>query len=914
MILRFLIGFYCLFLIIPASHAVLPDSAAQNLLPLDGTWQFQWQQVLEPSLDTVFDQIEPATGAWETISVPGHWESAGYQPTDLGLISAGVGIYRRSFTLPMDWQGKRIFLQIEGALDAYRVSVDGLVAGENRSGTIPAQYDVTESLHNRAEHEIQIVVAKIQDDKAEINYSGLYRNVYLFAVGHAAVEDAVVGTVVKDSAESATLNATLHLRKFRPEWNWNEFTISVQLNEPDSEPHAQMEVTYLEAREDRAVARVSLPVRNPRLWSAEQPILYSLNLKLRREDATLHWVERAVGLRQIDTLKNSLYLNQKPITLRGVGYFEYHPKLGMALTSEQWQQDLSLMKQAHIDTVRIVGLPPHPAFLSLCDRLGIYVLCDYPVARMIASNVKEPTADTSWTRRFGLHPSLIAWNLPLQNSPQDQLSFSELKQSDPSHPIIGIIQPGTASSIQPDALAFPSVIVSSQDNLKGIEKPMLAYLQNPLVLADFWPRVHREANWFGAVAGLFIAPSEKAVGMVSGEREPGLLYWNTKRIYAPVQIEEETVRVKPGRQVVELNIHNGYSYTHLKEVATRWKLLRDTETVQEEEMLLSLPPGQSMRAAFPIQLPEDFSRHEYHLALNFIDPNTKAEMNHSVWLQPADWQRQLVMKLNDLKFDPDFKVDTSIADTDIQHAYFSFHTQSATGEWFVSARERNIRLITEGPFIRLGWEDEPITLYSDFWMEKRNVEQEGNAVEVQSLMMALVPNATEAPFYTQMDLLGSGFGYVDVRCSIVPPEEPKPIRELGVGFVIPSTLSKLSWVGQGPYPSYPELERLTWRGIFNLDLRSAYSPGNRRKINMAMFTDERGSGIGIVALEGNVGWEPHTKGTLVFVNALTSHPWAKGAIPSTRTMDTDGPPVVFRLVPWGPGQMPEAFRQVMGGD
>ncbi len=113
----------------------------------------------------------------------------------------------------------------------------------------------------------------------------------------------------------------------------------------------------------------------PRLWSAEDPYLYTLLLILRdAQGAVVAVSSHKVGFRTVAIEGVQLRVNGRAIKLRGVNRHEHHPDLGRALPRATMLQDVLLMKQNNINTVRTSHYPPHPYFLELCDIYGLYVI------------------------------------------------------------------------------------------------------------------------------------------------------------------------------------------------------------------------------------------------------------------------------------------------------------------------------------------------------------------------------------------------------------------------------------------------------------------------------------------------------------------------------------------------------------
>ena len=163
---------------------------------------------------------------------------------------------------------------------------------------------------------------------------------------------------------------------------------------------------------------VQIPRVEP--WSAEVPRLYDAQVVAGGET-----VEVRIGFRTVAMIDGLLTINGQPLFFRGVNRHEHDPRRGRAISLETMRQDLVLMKQHNINAVRTAHYPPHPAFLDLCDELGLWVIdeCDIETHGFIYTDWRgNPADDPDWApmmldrmrrmvERDKNHPSVIIWSL-----------------------------------------------------------------------------------------------------------------------------------------------------------------------------------------------------------------------------------------------------------------------------------------------------------------------------------------------------------------------------------------------------------------------------------------------------------------------------------------------------------------------
>ncbi len=133
-------------------------------------------------------------------------------------------------------------------------------------------------------------------------------------------------------------------------------------------------------------------------------------------------------------------LNHRPIKLRGVNHHDIHPDVGRALREEHYREDIELMKKANINAVRTSHYPPHPVFLDLCDRYGIYVICEVPFGFGDKNLRDQSYGDILLTRaeatvaRDKNHPSVLIWSIGNENpiTPIVVNTANRVKELDPT--------------------------------------------------------------------------------------------------------------------------------------------------------------------------------------------------------------------------------------------------------------------------------------------------------------------------------------------------------------------------------------------------------------------------------------------------------------------------------------------------
>ncbi|MFF7278274.1 glycoside hydrolase family 2 TIM barrel-domain containing protein [Streptomyces griseorubiginosus] len=417
-------------------------------LSLDGKWKFAYAD-RPADRDTDFYRTDVDDRDWDTIPVPSAWQVHGYDfpiyinitypwwgPNGLGEEAQPpaaptrynpVGQYRRTFTVPKDWSGRRTFLHFEGVKSAHYVWINGELVGYHEDSYTPAEYDITPHLKPGTNH-IAVEVYRYSDgdwleDQDMIRLSGIFRSVYLYSTPAVHLRDFKLDTPLGDDHTSAALSVTASVRDYAGD-NAGRYTVETQLY--DSGGHAvwsrplQQAVTLNAG--DETTVQASKAVPSPKLWSAEHPNLYTAVLRLRDPAGkVIETLSHRVGLREFALKDGLMRINGKPVSFRGTNRHEMHPDRGTALTRADLVKDITIIKRLNINSVRTSHYPNNPQWLELADEYGLY-LVDETNLETHGIRGEYPGNHPDWSRacvaraqnmvhRDKNHASVVIWSL-----------------------------------------------------------------------------------------------------------------------------------------------------------------------------------------------------------------------------------------------------------------------------------------------------------------------------------------------------------------------------------------------------------------------------------------------------------------------------------------------------------------------
>ncbi|MGE5647620.1 MAG: glycoside hydrolase family 2 protein [Acidobacteriota bacterium] len=349
------------FLLLLAAACLL-SGAERASIDLNGTWHFR-------------------TGEeWRSIQVPGAWQAQGVGEPN-GILRhhyAGAAWYRRTVAIPAGWQGRRIVLRIGGALRDVELSVNGTVVGWHSGMSAPFEFDVTAAARPGEDNVFLLRVSipegtpdTVSPDKqagAEPtgmlnyigNWGGLYGNVSLEASAPDSIDEIAIAPDV--AASGARFRVTVR--------GAAAGTVRVAVGKFE---------TTAPVADGRAEAELKMP--GARLWTPEDPFLYTAEIALVVNGTERDRIRQRFGLREVATRGNVLLLNGKPLYLRGFGDDNIEVLTGTPPASKAvYLERLRLAKSYGFNAVRFHSMTPAPEYFEAADEVGIFVMAELPAA------------------------------------------------------------------------------------------------------------------------------------------------------------------------------------------------------------------------------------------------------------------------------------------------------------------------------------------------------------------------------------------------------------------------------------------------------------------------------------------------------------------------------------------------------
>ncbi|MEI7767567.1 MAG: glycoside hydrolase family 2 TIM barrel-domain containing protein [Phycisphaerae bacterium] len=448
--------------------------ATPHVLTLDGTWSFQ----LYPNPEACpADFFTPgyADTAWLKVPVPGTWQMPGYcglgQVNDTTSIDRPIytnitypisfadyphapaanptGCYRTTFRVPADWSGRKLSVIFEGVDSAFHVWLNGQELGFSTDSRLPAEFDIT-ALVQPGENVLAVRVYRWShgtwlEDQDMWRLAGIQRSVWLLAKPMVGIGDFRVRTHLDALYRGATLEV-VGMFPAIADTQLEQYRFSAELFDASGAPVVALPGQTLQRPR---TCTLSTTLNAPRLWSDEDPYLYTLVVQLWDAGGTLLDTETCkVGFRKVEIKDGCLLLNGQPVKIRGVNRHEFDHRTGKTISEAQMQTDIRLMKQANINAVRTSHYPNCSRWYELCDEFGLLVVAETNLETHGMYPRERAALDPQWlpahllrisrmVERDKNHPSIILWSLGNESGygPAHDAMAAWARAADPTRPI-----------------------------------------------------------------------------------------------------------------------------------------------------------------------------------------------------------------------------------------------------------------------------------------------------------------------------------------------------------------------------------------------------------------------------------------------------------------------------------------------
>ena len=373
-------------------------------------------------------KLEFQDSNWRKLNLPHDWSIEGTfsedNPTkpEGGALPAGIGWYRKNFTIPEAWVDKSVSIEFGGVYKNSEVWINGRYLGKRPNGYISFAYNLTDYLNYGEQTNVIAVKVdnSLQPNSRWYSGSGIYRNVRLVASEklHVAHWGTHVTTpkVTKNKAlvnyEVTVQNNSRLIKKFK-----------LETKIYDAKNREVGKTTTLEKLyPNKSLVKTSeIEVINPKLWSLENPYMYRIVTRIYEDSELVDNYTTTTGIRYFNfDAKKGFFLNGKPTKILGVCLHHDNGALGAVANKSAIERKLNILKDMGVNAIRTAHNPPSSELLELCDQMGFLVqdeAFDVWKKKKLASDYslnwdKWHTKDLEdLIKRDRNHPSVIMWSI-----------------------------------------------------------------------------------------------------------------------------------------------------------------------------------------------------------------------------------------------------------------------------------------------------------------------------------------------------------------------------------------------------------------------------------------------------------------------------------------------------------------------
>ena len=906
-----------------------PNSSLRVML--NGRWQFHW--VPKPE-DRPIDCYKTSYDAssWKTIPVPSCMEMQGYGTPIYTNVTYpfknlppfikgqdgytvvnepnAVGSYRRTITVPASWDGREIYLHFNGIYSAAYVWVNGQKVGYTQAPNVDAEFDVTKYIKPGIENLVCVEVYRWSDgsyieDQDMFRLSGIHRDVYLEARQKLHVQDVRLRSMMGGRGRRgggnnfgrAFLGIDIALQNLGKK---ADARVDVELVDPAGKTiqTAILQVSGIET--GKKDAQLNLEVQNPKLWTAETPNLYTVNISVGGDVYTQKY-----GFRKIENRGGQVFINGKRVMFKGADRHDTHPIYGKAIPVESMIEDILLMKRYNLNTVRTSHYPNDPRMYALYDYYGIYVMDEADVEchgnHSLSRNPKWEAQYVDRQVRMVLrdrnHPSVIFWSMGNECGGGENFVASKKAIQELDDRLIHY--EGMNEVADMDSRMYPNlpnmIRLDKDENLK--ERPFFlceyAHAMGNAIgnLQEYWDYIEFESKrmiggciwdwvdqslckWGEPTTNMYYGggfgdyPNDNDFccnGIITADRHVTPKLLEVKKVYQYVDFKLT--------QEGKLRIRNRYCFTPLSDFTFSYSLLRDGKMIKAGTAALpEVLPGDSCFIDLPCEVPAGEGLYHLNVSLRLKQATRWAEAGHEVACEQLCLKYGEPTLMDAAKVGGALKVEENAQQVSVKGDGFAFAVSKQSGA--VTELSYNGKSIIADPSksplkgetsslpLREGWggsftfngfrsisNDRRGNFKSDIVAPRVTLKQEdGDAIiTVKYDVKSGRENRTTIPVETTYTVYNDGS--IGVKSNF-GNESNQDFSRLGLIAALDPRLGNVQWLGRGPHENYPDRKTSAFVGVWDgtvngmtEEYEKPQSMGERCDVKWVTFTDDKGEGV-----------------------------------------------------------------------
>ena len=891
------------------SSAIADDyTRSPWFLTLDGKWKFNWSPTPDERPRDFFENAYDATN-WKEISVPSNWELQGYgipiytnitypfvkNPPFIDHSDNPVGSYLRTFELPNNWNGRRVYLHFEAGTSAMYIWVNGEKVGYSENTKSPTEFDITNYVKT-GKNKVAVEVYRWSDgsyleDQDFWRLSGIDRAVYLYSTENVRIVDFFARPDLDTSYKNGSLSVDVILKNLNNVSKNNQTVEAKLVDATGKEIFTKTLKTSLGANADQSVA-FKQNVATPKLWSNETPYLYTLLLKLKDENGKfIETVATQIGFRKVELKNGQLLVNGIRIMVHGVNIHEHNPKTGHFQDAETMMKDIRMMKQLNINAVRCSHYPNNLMWVKLCNKYGLFLVDEANIethgmgAELQGGfdKSKHPAYLPEWEaahmdRIYSLverdknQPSVILWSLGNEcgNGPVFQEAYNWIKKRDNSR-LVQFEQAGEKENTDVVCPMYPSIkYMKEYAERKDVKRPFIMCEYSHAMgnssgnFQEYWDIIRSSPNMQGGFIWDWVDQGFEMTdevgrkywsyggdmgsqnytndenfchnGLVWPDRTPHPGAFEVKKVYQDILFS--AVDLKKGL----IQVENGFGYTNLDKYLFTYEVLKNGLVVKSGTINLSLAPQSKKQVQ--LELPNISAEDGVEYLLNIF---ARTKMGNEVLPQNFEVAREqfsigesnYFVKAADSGAKPIVN-DTKDAITLVAHGVeVTINKKTGLMQQYKANGESYFNLMPVPNFWRAPTDNDfgnRMHLTSNVWRTVGRYNTSLTAITVKeesgnAIVVANLYLKDVASTYTITYTMHSD-GSLALLNSFKAGENPlSEMPRFGMLFSLKKDLDNFSYYGRGPWENYQDRNTSSLKGIYQSKVEDQYVPYTRPQEN-----------------------------------------------------------------------------------
>lgn len=928
----------------------LDRSASKYVQSLNGIWRFMMAE--SPlKVPSGFEQVNYDDTNWDTIPVPSNWELHGYgKPVytnitypferkwanshfELEIAEGNVelnapyvpernltGCYRTTFEIPDFYDGRDIMIEFGGVESCFYLYVNGIEIGYSQDSKLDAAFNITHAIKQGsnvlAVKVLQYCDGSYLEDQDYWHLSGIHRNVRICAKAKQSLFDYKVETLFEGhDLKESELRIILYPNNTVK--GYGECFVKLSLynarrelvTSAQSKPYAKC-VDYLKPN---FIAVTSLTIKDPRLWSAENPYLYTLVMETVDGDGKVTDIESTrVGFRKVEINKGGvLYLNNKRLILRGVNLHAFCPETGRVITRDYMRRQIICMKQLNFNAVRTSHYPHGNEWYDLCDEMGIYLVDEANIEThgyggQLSSSPEWTMAYMERASRMVLrdknHPSIILWSLGNESGAgvnhaamygwikeYDKTRFVQYESGNPGANITDILAPMYASK------DWIEEKMADMNDLRPFIMCEYAYAKSNSNgnFKDFWdlvdkyPRFQGGFIWDFQDKALALRKKDGTIKYVYGGAfgEPiidpvedmclnGVVFPDLSLKPSAYEIKNCQASVKIIQDIewfsasISYKIKNNYQFLDLSHLRITWELECDGKLIDQGELKQYFTPAGEAEL---LDIPQDHNKISGEAYINLyvsLRENTDyAQAGYIIYSYQIPLQQSVLSK-KDTCIAGEKLTMNEVEDEVIingQNTMIVFDKQSCSFTQVVLKGENKMTGGHDNFYRPVTGIDEgvkgPGANYAWVWKE------EGlNDLNIKVLSIKTAVTDNQIFIFTKVSYQGDklkvstqyriGSEGIEINKSVINNCISETIPRIGMTFILPDEYSYINWYGRGPWENYSDRKTSAHIGSYSSTVSEQYTPyikpvecGGKEDVRYLTVVNDKGEGIYVSGAE-----------------------------------------------------------------